>query len=50
MLESLVVWAIRMRGAAVALLAMLLIAGVYAGSTLSVDAMPKRLIALSHGD
>jgi len=40
MLERLVLWAIKMRGAAVALLVMLLIAGVYAGSTLAVDAMP----------
>jgi cobalt-zinc-cadmium resistance protein CzcA len=40
MLERLVLAAIKMRGAAVALLAMLLVAGVYAGATLSIDAMP----------
>ena len=40
MLERLVLWAIKMRGAAVALLAMLIIAGIYSGATLSVDAMP----------
>ena len=40
MLERLVITAIRMRGAIAALLVMLLVAGVYAGATLSVDAMP----------
>jgi cobalt-zinc-cadmium resistance protein CzcA len=40
MLERLVVNVIRMRGAIAALLVMLLVAGVYAGATLSVDAMP----------
>jgi heavy metal efflux system protein len=40
MLERLVLSVIRVRGAMVALLAMLIGAGVYAGATLSVDAMP----------
>jgi len=40
MLERLVLSVIKMRGAVVALLIMLLVAGVYAGATLSVDAMP----------
>jgi heavy metal efflux system protein len=40
MLERLVLSAVRMRAAVVALLAMLIAAGVYAGATLSVDAMP----------
>ena len=40
MLERLVITAIRMRGAIAALLVMMLVAGIYAGATLSVDAMP----------
>ena len=40
MLAKLVFAAIKMRGAVVALLCMLLLAGIYAGVTLSVDAMP----------
>jgi len=40
MLERLVLSVIKMRGAIVALLIMLILAGVYAGATLSVDAMP----------
>lgn len=40
MLERIVLSSIRMRGAMVALLVMLIGAGVYAGATLSVDAMP----------
>ena len=40
MLERLVLSVIKMRGAIVALLVMLLLAGIYAGATLSVDAMP----------
>jgi cobalt-zinc-cadmium resistance protein CzcA len=40
MLERLVFTTIRMRGAMMALLAVLLLAGAYAGATLSVDAMP----------
>ncbi len=40
MLERLVLTVIKMRGAVVALLVMLILAGAYAGATLSVDAMP----------
>ena len=40
MLERLVLTVIKMRGAVVALLVLLILAGAYAGATLSVDAMP----------
>jgi len=40
MLERIVLSSVKMRGAMVALLVMLIGAGVYAGATLSVDAMP----------
>ena len=40
MLERLVLSVIKIRGAIVALLVLLLLGGVYAGATLSVDAMP----------
>ncbi|HEY5283803.1 MAG TPA: CusA/CzcA family heavy metal efflux RND transporter, partial [Polyangia bacterium] len=40
MLERIVLASVKMRGALVALLVMLILAGAYAGATLSVDAMP----------
>src|SRR5512133_3190754 len=40
MLSNLVLTSIRMRGAVAALLVMVILAGVYSGVTLSVDAMP----------
>jgi cobalt-zinc-cadmium resistance protein CzcA len=40
MFERLVFATIRMRGAMMALLALLILSGIYAGATLSVDAMP----------
>ena len=40
MLERLVLTVIKMRGAVMALLVLLILAGVYAGATLAIDAMP----------